>query len=121
MSKEHNTIRCPHCKELIDVNDVLYHQLQEQIGKEFKTKEAAAQKILREKEMMIEQQQLKMAEEKAAMENAIAKSVSEKITAERIKIEQELKVQITNEKAGEMQVYMRELESKRGSNCHYHT
>lgn len=47
------------------------------------------------------------------MENAIAKSVSEKITAERIKIEQELKVQITNEKAGEMQVYMRELETKR--------
>lgn len=46
------------------MNDVLYHQLQEQIGKEFKTKEAAAQKILREKEMMIEQQQLKMAEKK---------------------------------------------------------
>lgn len=113
MSKEHNTIRCPHCKELIDVNDVLYHQLQEQIGSEFKMKEAAAQKVLHEKELALEQQKIKMAEEKAAMENAIAKSVSEKITAERIKIEQELKVQITNEKAGEMQVYMRELETKR--------
>ena len=36
MSQEKSIINCPKCGEEIDVNDILYHQVDEQLKKEYK-------------------------------------------------------------------------------------
>ena len=35
MSQEKSIIKCPKCGEEIDVNDILYHQVDEQLKKEY--------------------------------------------------------------------------------------
>ena len=35
MKQEKNIINCPECGETIDVNDILYHQVDEQLKKQY--------------------------------------------------------------------------------------
>ena len=62
-------ITCPECSAQIDVNDILKHQLEDTIRKEFLAKEVTAKKALEAKEAKLNQ-------EKEAFELQKSKEIS---------------------------------------------
>ncbi len=52
MEKENN-INCPNCGFAIDVNDLVYHQMEEELKKEFSAKQAQERlKLTKEAELL---------------------------------------------------------------------
>ncbi|MBU4189592.1 MAG: hypothetical protein KJ886_01155 [Candidatus Thermoplasmatota archaeon] len=49
MDKKTNNINCPECGAVINVSDILYHQVEEQIAKDFEAKNAKNDKDLQKK------------------------------------------------------------------------
>ena len=58
MEKEKATIKCPNCGHEIDVNQILYHQLQEQISREYNAKFAAQKREYESKAQVLSKERL---------------------------------------------------------------
>ena len=56
--KKETQISCPNCGAQIDVNNLLKHQLEDSIRKEFKEKEISIKKELESKEEKLAQEKL---------------------------------------------------------------
>jgi len=113
------TIKCPNCNIEIDVNDILYHQLED----ELKQKNLAEQKKLQEeaekkdkeykkaietlkiKEESIKEQQKKFDEE-------LQKATSLKLKVEKQKLQDEIKKQLEEEQSESVALLKKELNEK---------
>jgi hypothetical protein len=93
MTKQ-NQILCPNCSHVIDVNDILYHQLQEKVDKEYNTK-------LQE----LEKQRGKVSE-------AIEEGVRKQLQTEKSKMEKKIRTEISEETSSELQSYKEQLDKK---------
>ena len=118
-----NTIKCPNCSTDIDVNKILYHQLED----ELKQKNFVEQKKLRD-EIEVKQAEYKKAfdrltakeaaitEQKAKYERELEKATKEKVEEqlrlERSKVQAELKAKIILEREEEMKLLSDELKIK---------
>jgi hypothetical protein len=90
MSNEKQKITCPNCGHPIDVNELLYHQLSEQVQKEYGTKLSNLEK----KEQLLNE--------------AIEKGVKKQLQTEKSQLEKKLRLEI----AGESAEAIRTLEEK---------
>lgn len=119
MSTRTSTIQCPNCGTAIDVNDILKHQIEEALRKEFQSKAA-----LQEKELALKNESLEKAkaefEAKKRQENELfterlerEKKQAEKDIAEKLKakLEEENKERIAlmNKELTEKSEKLREL------------
>jgi hypothetical protein len=105
-------INCPNCGTVIDVNDLLSHQLEAQIQQKYQAqilqqKEEFDQKnalLLRDKEAF---------EEKKRRENELFQErIDAKLKDERKLIEEKINLKISSEKADEMELLQKELNEK---------
>ena len=110
--KAKNTIECPNCGEVIDVNEILYHQLHEKAKQDFSGKLAEQKKKYDDKVAELNAKEVKLNEEKERLQEQINQSVSEKLKAERQKIEKQLRDQIQDEQSGQLKALHDELKSK---------
>jgi hypothetical protein len=105
-------IKCPACGTPINVNDILYHQLEEelkikfgkQLNEEKKKFEGQAEQLRLERE--------KLDEEKARLGEQVADGIRLRLNAEKEAIEKKLREQITGEEAGRFKVLQDELNEK---------
>ncbi len=111
MEKE-NIIRCPECRAEIDVNDVLYHQVEERIKKDYEKKLLSKEKELDGKLKEIKSEKEKLDQEKENFSEHLDKEVSSKLKTEKIKIEKSLRQQIKNETSDQIRDLEKELESR---------
>lgn len=103
MNQESSNIKCPNCGTQIDVNAVLYQQLQSQAEKDFEHKNA-----------MLSREKIKLDKRQSEIEQSIEKGVSEKLIRERSAIEKRMREQITEEKSGELESLKEQLKEKIG-------
>jgi len=114
-----NNITCPNCGTQIDVNDILYHQLES----EFKQKELSFQKQMqlelesKRKEYKTHFDELKLKEEtlktqQEDFDDKLAKATKEQLKIEKSKLQNELKAQILAEQNEAMEMLRKELEAK---------
>lgn len=75
MSNKPQTV-CPNCGSEIDVNELLYHQLEEEARQKYQVQLANEQKKLQE-------QQAKIADQHAHLQETVAQQVAESLQAER--------------------------------------
>ncbi len=118
MSKE-ASIKCPNCGETIDVNEILYHQLED----EFK------QKNLQDKKKFEEEMAKKRVEYKTAIDNfkqkeeqfkeqrekfdeELQKATKELLKQEKQKLQEQLKKEILQEQSQSMELLKKELDEK---------
>ncbi len=94
MTKENQNIQCPNCGHAIDVNDILYHQLQEKIGKEYNTKLQELEK------------------QKGKISVTIEEGVRKQLQTEKSKMEKKIRTQVSEETAAEIQSYQEQLDVK---------
>ena len=107
-----NTINCPNCATEINVSDILYHQLQEKISKDFEEKNARKDKEVQDKLKDILAEKEKLILEKEAMQQKVDAEVKTKLNAEKLKLEKALREGLNEEKAEEIESLKKELDQK---------
>jgi len=113
------TIKCPNCGTEIDVNEILYHQLED----ELKQKNIAEQKKLRDeveskrKEYKqafddLKAKELSMQEQKEKFDEELTRATKEQLKLERQKLHDELKKELVEEQSESVALLQKELEEK---------
>ncbi|AZL54403.1 DUF2130 domain-containing protein [Aliarcobacter skirrowii] len=118
MSKQ-TTIKCPNCSTEIDINEVLYHQLENKYRSEHlaQTKKLEAEIEAKRKEYKTHLDSLKAQEEalkeqKEKFEEEIKKATQIQLKAERVKLQEELRKEILDEQSESMALLQKQLEEK---------
>ena len=93
MTKQ-NQILCPNCSHVINVNEILFHQLQEKVDKEYNTK------------------LLELEKERNKLSEAIETGVKKQLQTEKSKMEKKIRAEILEETSSELQSYQQQLEEK---------
>lgn len=105
-------ISCPNCGTAIDVNDILSHQLEEQLQKKYNAQLALQRDDFQKKEeqLVLEKEQF---EERKRRENELFQERFEaKLKEERIALEQKIKAKLSEEQAGQFADLQKELNEK---------
>lgn len=92
-----NTISCPECGTEINVSDILYHQVEEQLKKDFEKKTKKQEQKLQEERAALDAERDKLKKEKANLSDLVEKLVQTKLKTERDKIEKTVRKQLKDE------------------------
>ncbi|RBQ26345.1 DUF2130 domain-containing protein [Arcobacter sp. CECT 9188] len=118
MSTE-SSIKCPNCSELIDVNEILYHQLenefkQKNLNEKKKFEEEIAQKRVEYKQAldMLKQKEEDIKEQKEKFDEELKKATKELLKQEKQKLQEELKKEILEEQRESIALLKKELDEK---------
>ena len=113
------TIKCPNCSTEIDINEVLYHQLENKYKSEHlaQTKKLEAEIEAKRKEYKTHLDSLKAKEEefkeqKEKFEEEIKKATQIQLKAERVKLQENLRKEILDEQSESMALLQKQLEEK---------
>ena len=113
------TIKCPNCSQQIDVNEILYHQLEDEfkqknLSQKKKFDEEIAQKRVEYKQAMdlLKQKEDSITEQKEKFDEELKKATKEQIKQQRQKLNDELRKEIFEEHKESMSILQKELESK---------
>ena len=113
------TIKCPNCNTEIDINEVLYHQLENKYKSEHlaQTKKLEAEIEAKRKEYKTHLDSLKAQEEalkeqKEKFEEEIKKATQIQLKAERVKLQEDLRKEILDEQSESMALLQKQLEEK---------
>lgn len=105
-------IQCPKCGHDIDVQDILAHQLEDQIKQEYQARLVAEQKKLEDEHAQLQKARDEF-EQKKKQENEIFQERLEKqLREERKAIEERLKAKLNEEQADSMLALQKELNEK---------
>jgi len=94
MTKQVQQIKCPSCDTPINVNDILYQQLEQQVQKEYGSKLASLEK------------------EKAGITEAIVEGVSKQLAIKKTELERKIKAQVQAETSEEILSFQKQLDEK---------
>lgn len=111
MAKE-NSIKCPDCGADIDVNEVLYHQLEERIKSSYDKKSAKEKQALQARLVELESKEEKLNKEKEKLESTVEQQVKAKLKTETGKLEKSLRQKIDEEKSEQFEALQKELGQK---------
>ena len=79
MSQEKGKINCPSCGVEIDVNDILYHQVDEQLKKKYRDELKREQDKFASQSSELEKQRKALVEDKAKQAEVLAEQVSQQL------------------------------------------
>ena len=112
MEKEATTVNCPKCGTEINVSDILYHQVQDQLKKDFETQIAEKEKDYQTKLNGLQAEQAKLDKEKETVQQQVDSAVKTKLGSEKTKLEKTIRQQIDEEKSGQVKSLEEELKQK---------
>lgn len=105
-------IICPNCESSIDVNDVLKHQLEDSIRKEFAVKEVDAKKALDKKSELLAQEKAAFLEEKEQAAEAFQEQLDKELKSRLGAKEEVLKKKLQCENEEQLNALNKELNEK---------
>lgn len=111
MSKN-TTIECPDCGSQIDVNEILKHQLEENIRSEFQKETAELIKRQKEKEAALEKERKAFEAAKENEETLFRERLEKERKAAEIAIENKLKAKLSSENEDRLKAMQKELSEK---------
>jgi hypothetical protein len=107
-----NTIKCPSCGTAIDVQDLLSHQLEEEIQHKYQNKYAADQKKLADDEARLAQAREQFEENKKRESELFQERIDRQLKEERRIIEEKVKAKMLEESAEQFDSLQKELNEK---------
>lgn len=110
--EKQNTIKCPNCSTVIDVQDLLAHQLEEEYKAQYLALRAEDQKKLAENEALLAQAKQQFEETKKRENELFQERLERQIKEERRNIEEKLKVKMQEESAEQFASLQKELNEK---------
>ncbi|MES9853573.1 MAG: DUF2130 domain-containing protein [Candidatus Thiodiazotropha sp. L084R] len=112
MSQDANNIKCPNCGEEIDVNEILYHQLDEELKKKYNDQIAKERNELKANEEKLKVEQEAIENEKANYKDKLATAIQDGIKAGSEKLQIKLRKQAEEEQEERLAVLQKELATK---------
>lgn len=112
MSKEQTTIACPNCGAEIDVNDILYHQVDEQLKKKYQDELRRERKVLEAQTSELDQQRKDLEHEKTKQSQLLAQQVAEQVKEKEANLREALKKAVEDEQRDAMSTLREELDEK---------
>ncbi|RPG27949.1 MAG: DUF2130 domain-containing protein [Muricauda sp. TMED12] len=112
MKKESTQIKCPNCGTFIDVQDILTHQLEDEIKQKYQTQLANEKRKYEAEQVKLDKAKHEF-EEKKKIENELFQERLEKqLKEEKRAIEEKLKAKLTEEQAEQFIELQKELNEK---------
>jgi len=116
MSQEKSKIQCPGCGIEIDVNDILYHQVDEQLKKEYRDELKKEKQKFDSQSSALEKEKQALLEEKARQKEDIAQKVSDevkqKVKEKELELKQKIKKEAEEEQSSAFDSLREELDNK---------
>lgn len=112
MSQDQTSISCPNCGEDIDVNDILYHQVDEQLKKKYQDELKREKQKIESQSDELEQQRKALEEEKSKQAELLAQQVSEQLKEKEAVLAQKLKKAAEAEQKDALEILREELNEK---------
>lgn len=110
--KNSTHITCPNCNTSIDVNDVLKHQLEENLRKEFQAKELKMAADLNEKQQALEAEKRALSQQKQEQEALFQERIEAEKKAAEQRIREELRKKVEEEQQEQLAALNKELTEK---------
>lgn len=114
MKQEKSIINCPQCGEEIDVNDILYHQVDEQLKKQYNDELAKEKEKLNAQTSKLNEERKKLEDEKQLQDELIEKQVKEEIKQKELALKKKYKAEAEEEQSDALRSLRDELEEKSG-------
>ena len=112
MSNEVNQISCPNCGENIDVNDIIYHQLKDELEKNFKAQLAEKEEDFALKRQELQNEKSELQKRENEFQEKLNEGIQSQLKVEKQKIEDTLKKKLTEENQGQFDLLQKELNEK---------
>jgi len=112
MAINNQKIKCPKCGESISIDDVLTHQIEEKIKKDFKITQKIKEEELKQKLEDLKKQAIEIAENKKDIDSIVAKQVAEQIEKEKIRLFKEATAEAEKEQNTKTALLEEQLKSK---------
>jgi len=112
MSSDINIVKCPNCGTDINVSDILYSQVQEQLNKDFEEKNKKKDDDYKERLQELESKRDALNKEKENVQAEIEDTVKIKLEAEKITLEKSIRNRINEEKDEQVKSLEDELKLK---------
>ncbi len=112
MNNTEQKIKCPKCGESISIDDVLTHQIEEKIKKDFETKQKVKEAELEQKEADLKKQADVLATSKKEIDSVVAKQVNDKMSEERLKLYKDARTKAEKEQSAKTAFLEEQLKNK---------
>lgn len=112
MENETKTIKCPECGTQIDVNEILFHQIEEQQKKKYQTLLDQKDTDYQGKLNNLKEAQEQVEKDKENIQSQVDMAVKNKVSAEKIKLEKTIRQQVDEEKSEQLKSLENELQLK---------
>ena len=110
--KNENQIKCPNCGTSIDVQDILAHQLEEEIKQKYQSQIAAEKKRYENQQEQLKQEKLDF-EQKKKRENVLFQErLENQLKEDKKEIEAKLKLKLKEEQSDQFAALQKELNEK---------
>ncbi|MBV1904803.1 MAG: DUF2130 domain-containing protein [Pseudomonadales bacterium] len=112
MSQENSNIDCPECGAEIDVNDILYRQVDDKLKQQYKGELEKEKEKYNLQVLGLELERKKLEEEKSNQHEEIESQVREKIKQKELALKKRIKAQAEEEQLDAMNSLREELDEK---------
>jgi hypothetical protein len=107
-----STVKCPKCGAEIDVSEVLYHQIQEELSAKFEKESSKKEAELNSLQKELKQKEDAIAEEKSRLQETLNKQLAEEIEKAESRIEISAKKKAQEENSERLNLLEQELNEK---------
>ena len=112
MNQEKSIIKCPQCGEEIDVNDILYHQVDEQLKKQYNDNLSKEKEKYNAKSLRLNEEREKFETEKKLQDEEIEKKVKSEIKQRELDLKKKYKAEAEEEQSDALSSLQEELDEK---------
>jgi hypothetical protein len=109
---DQKTVTCPECGAQIDVNKILYHQVEEGLRKSFDSKLEKERKNFEEMANALEKEKKSLEEQQKTLEEKIQAGVKKQVQSEKLKLEAQIRQTVADENADALKSMEEELKRK---------
>ena len=110
--KNETQIKCPNCGESIDVQDILAHQLEDEIKQKYQSQIAAEKKKYEGQQEKLKQEKLAFEEKKKQENELFQERFEKKLKEEKGVLEDKLKLKLKEEQSEQFAALQKELNEK---------
>jgi hypothetical protein len=112
MMTDKQKIQCPKCGEQISIDDVLTHQIEDKLKKEFEAAQRIKENELAKKAEELKKQAEQIAESKREIDSLVATKLADQLNIEKSKLYKETKAEIEKEQAAKTALLQEQLKDK---------
>jgi hypothetical protein len=112
MEQSTTTIQCPNCGQNIDVKDILYHQVDEELKKKYNDELTKERQKFQHQAEAVNKEKADLESAKLQLQEQISQGIREGVNSEKQKLEQKLRGQLEEEQSERISAMRQELAGK---------